>query len=262
MVETKPGQAPVEPRDLRLNIRNKETVSANSEIQEVRKWYQERLRELPEFKVTEAPITDGEKWTHALTPEGQLDKVVGAHFGVIGAHIESTFSWNQPLVRQRTETAYSLEGDEIKISGIVLLVKDPQNKVLLTVAQEPGVDRVDVEGKELHPVLRSPVQTSVEKLKQLEKGNEKVDPVLAKVLSSLARDGQTIRDVIENIPLEKIPTDGNRIEANVYYGLLAISQELSDDLVQNEAIKFLSKEQYEALPLNGHTQIALSVARE
>lgn len=76
----------------------------------------------------------------------------------------------------------------------------------------------------------------------------------------LSKDGgKDISLILQELPLKKVPTDGDRTDSNVLYGELRLSREAAD-LVSEKVPqgRFLSPNQLEVLPLNGHLHIALS----
>lgn len=240
------------PAELKLNIQRTPESSPDPDIQAAIAWYKEKLAGLPEMKVEDAPVTDGEKWKAELK-DGQIEAVRGTHFAVEGRRVSlPTFSWNQPMIEQARENG---------ISGIILLVKNIDGKYLMTVAQEPGANKVAVNGKETHPVVRTPVQTSVVKLQQLSEGQQEVDPTLYGVLNALSGDGRSMQDIISSIPLREVKTDANRIDSSVVYGVLDVDEQLAAGLEQSTGGKFLTRKQIGALDtVNGHTHVALSAA--
>lgn len=244
----------------KLNVTEVPSVM-DAEQQEARNWYNEQISRLPEMKVERFATTGEGGWEARLTPENQVESIRGRHFNIEGRKVTtSTFGWNQPLIIQRSEELTNERGEVDKISGIVLLLTNPEGKIFVGVVQEPGIKEQTVNGKEIHPVIRTPFQGSVEKLQQLANGIEKVDPILYSVLNILSKDsGKDLSALVQDIPLTKIPTDGNRIESNVLYGKLNLTQEAAN--LVSERIpqgRFLSKHQLDALPLNGHLHIALS----
>lgn len=66
--------------------------------------------------------------------------------------------------------------------------------------------------------------------------------------------------MLQGLPLYKVPLDGNRMDFNVLYGELDLTEEaakvVSDKVPQG---RFLNGDQLDILPLNGHLHIALSV---
>lgn len=244
----------------RLNVVSEASREVDVEQKDARDWYTEQLRNLPEMRVDPFAVTGAGGWEAKLTPDGEVEAINGRHFTIEGRKVTSTNAWKQPIMVQRSEEYVNNEGEVDRISGIVLLLTDPSSRVFVSVAQEPGIKAQTIEGKEIHPVVRTPFQTSVEKLQQLASGNEGVDPILYAVLSVLSKDeSKDISAVIQDLPLKKVPTDGNRIDSNVLYGELQLSQEAAD-LVSEKVPQgiFLSPNQLEALPRNGHLHIALS----
>lgn len=247
--------------EFRLNVVSEVSRVVDAKQKEARDWYTEQLRSLPEMRVEPFAVTGAGGWEAKLTPEGQVEAVTGRYFAIEGRRVTtSTSPWNQPIIVQRSEEFINKEGETDRISGIVLLLTDPSSRVFVSVAQEPCIKVQVIEGKEVHPVVRTPFQTSVEKLQQLASGNEEVDPILYAVLSVLSKDeSKDISAILQDLPLNKVPTDGNRIDSNVLYGELKLSQEAAD-LVSEKVPqgRFLSLHQLEALPRNGHLHIALS----
>ncbi len=251
------------PEPFVLNVQKTPEISDSAEITEALSWYRERVALLPEMKVAETPVTDGDKWKAEMASNGEVARIVGAQFRVEGRNVSTTaFSWAQPIIEQRTEQATSPEGLPLEISGIVILVRNSEGKVLLTVVQEPGADALEEDGKEVHPSVRTPLQSSVQKLKDLAEGKEKVDETMKLALSVLVSEGRTFADVVRELPLKKVATDGNRIHSNVYYGSINVDEQTAQMLEEKTGGKFLSKEQINALDtVNGHTHIALSVTQ-
>lgn len=245
----------------RLNVEPEVSSDVDAEQREAADWYNEQLRNLSEMRVEEFNVTGEGGWEANLTPENQVESVRGRHFDIVGRKISTpSFGWNQPLIVQRSEVLITEGGEVDRISGIVLLLEDPRGRIFVSVAQEPGVKAKLVEGKEVHAVVRTPFQASVEKLQQLANGNESVDPVLFGVLNSLSRDSDgDLSSLVQGIPFKKVPTDGNRIDSNVLYGGLQLNQEAANLVAEKVPQgRFLLPNQLEALPLNGHLHIALS----
>lgn len=257
MVEIKPGQAPIEPRGFRLNIKTVETSVITAEQKAAFDWYREQLKTLEEQKVKETNVTNGKDWLVTLTPKGEVQKIESTKgfFKIEGRHPGP--EWDQPMIVQSTESAETGEGELIRLSGIVIRIKDQADRTLVVIANEPGADIVEADGKELHPQVRTPVQASVAKLKLLEAGEESKDPVLFRLLTGLGK--RSLRDAIESVELSKVATDANRLESNVYYGAISVQGEEATRLEELTGGKFLSREQLKVLPVNGHTNIALSV---
>jgi len=253
----------LEPQSFVLNVKKTPESSSDPEIQAALDWYHERLRLLPELKVTDFFVTDGEKWRGTITPEGQVQDVQGAQFAVKGLKAElSNFSWNQPYIAQGYELAEDTDGEEIKVSGIVIIVTDPEGKVLLSAANEPKAKEKIIDGVEKHPVIRTPIQTSVTKLKQLEAGEEKADPILFAILNDLAQvTGKDLRGTVKELEVKPPTPDGNRLESYVYYGELPVTADRAKELAEKTGGMFLSKKQRQALEveINGHAHNALDL---
>src|SRR5215469_6639977 len=108
------------------------------EILDAVTWYKEKLGELPEMRVTKSPITDGINWTEKRE-EDKLDEVNSGFFSAEGLDVQKgTFNWHQMMLRQRSEELIAQDGQTEEISGVVLLLRDPEGKVFIIVDQEPG----------------------------------------------------------------------------------------------------------------------------
>lgn len=244
----------------KLNVEPEFSVTDLEQAEAVN-WYNEQLKNLPEMEIEPFSVTGAGGWEVNLTPENQVESIKGRHFDIVGRKITTpSFGWNQPIIVQRSEELTTTEGKIDRISGIVLLLEDTQGRIFVSVAQEPGIKAQVIEGKEVHPVVRTPFQASVEKLQQLASGNEKVDSILYGVLDSLSKDsGRDLSSMVQDIPFKRVPTDGNRIESNVLYGALQLTQEAANLVAQKVPQgRFFSPNQLEVLPLNGHLHIALS----
>lgn len=257
-------EKPANPNVLKLKVVSTEKFSQNPEVRGVFEWFKERVRALPEMKVSMSPITDGDKWKGELTPGGQVKEIRGAQFSIEGIDVASRFSWHQPILVQNTEKAQTQDG-EIELSGIVLLLKNSKEEIFLTVEQEPAADAQIADGKEWHPIVRTPIQTSVTKLRQLTEGQEKVDPTLYSVLQSLAEStGKSMNDTVGELSLSKASIDANRMKSNVYYGVLSLDEQMANRLQERVPNgRWCSRKEIAALTLtgvaNGHLQLGVSI---
>ena len=243
-----------------------------TELQGVREWYETQLRQLEEMTVVEADLTDGEKWKATLTEKGQVKEVDGVFFTLKGQTVtrykrDGTlgFQWTQPGVLQKEEELVLPTPDgtqSIRASGIVGIVTDLDENVLLTLAQEPFAKTPK------SALVRTPFQTSVTKLKGLMEGKKELDPGLYDVLQEVG-GGQNISDVFANGTVETFPlpyADANRIAAtNVGFVMRVTSPELHARLEKNGQNRWFSQREvnYTARAglLNGHTAVAILGAR-
>jgi hypothetical protein len=245
---------------LKFKVGSPNEFSQNPEVRGVFDWFNERMKALPEMKVTISPVTDGDKWKAELTSDQQVKEIRGAQFSIQGIDVVSKFSWRQPLLIQAKEKALT-ENGEVEVSGIVLLMKNTKGETFLTVEQEPGIKAQIVDGKEVHPVTRTPIQTSVTKLRQLTEGQEKVDPTLYSVLQNLAEYArESPVAFINNLSLSKASIDGNRIGSDVLYGVLKLDDQTASKMQEKVPQgRWCSKKEVAALGLmgvaNGHLQL-------
>lgn len=132
----------------KLNVGPEYFSVSNSEQVEALEWYREQLNNLPEMKVESFPVTGAGGWEAKLTPEAEVEAVTGRHFTIEGRRVTTpTFLWNQPIIVQRSEEFINKVGETDKISGIVLLLTDPRDRIFVSVVQEPGIQAQAVEGK-------------------------------------------------------------------------------------------------------------------
>lgn len=259
-------------------------LSATKELQSpemapLYSWFQKEIARLPEMKVTKAPLTDGKDWKKAMLPNGEIDKVSNRFFSIEGIDVQShPLSWHQGAIIQRSEHVPTVSGEKTEVSGMVILIENPKGETFVTVAQEPLANAVYStpdkkmsvkwipQGKEVHPVVRGSIQTSVEKLNRIlsnESTAMKYDPKLTTLLDTVAAARQdSIANVLKSIPLSKAPTDGNRISTHVAYGRLEVSdataQKISDALPDG---RWCSAKELDALVISGLTNGHLNVAR-
>lgn len=237
----------------------------SAEQQEAKDWYEKQLRLLPPFQTKDSQMTGVGGWEAKLTPDRQVISIEGRHFRILGREIvKGLLRWVQPILIQRSEKFTTKEGKVDEISGIVLLLKNPDGKIFISVDQEPGIQVQNVEGKNVRPIVRTPFQASIEKLQRLSGGDEKADPSLHSILDILSKgNGKDLSLIVQDIPFRKVSTDGNRMESNVLYGAINLTREAAD-LVERENPqgKFVSRDQLNVLPFNGHLHIALSATSQ
>jgi hypothetical protein len=238
-------------------------------LTEAKDWLNEMVRNLPEMKISETNLTDGTLWRADIDiKNGETRSINGKHFNIGGIRIDTpSLTWNQPILKQITEVADTTDG-ELNVSGLVLLMRSPKHKIFLVVAQEPGVSKLLVEGKETHPIIRTPIQTSVTKLQQIMDDQEKADPILFKILKSFSQEnGESVVKLMNSMSFTKVSTDGNRISSDVLYGLLDLNNQTVENVQKLIPVgRWCSEQEVAALCLmgkiNGHSQVALNIANE
>lgn len=250
-----------------------------AEFTDLRRWVKEQAAKLPEMKVTKAPLTDNKSWKANLTPDQQVDSVTSPFFSLEGIQVDSQpLSWHQGAVIQRSEFLPTKSGEKTEVSGVVVLLKNPKGETLVTMAQEPLspaqfrtkqgelLTKPAANLTEIHPVVRSSIQTSVQKLQLISRsealGNE-YDKPLTRVLSAIAKDRKTtVTDILNATTFSKAPTDGNRISSNVVYGTIEVSDSLAKQL--SEALpdsRWCSQKEMDGLVVAGLTNGHLNVGR-
>lgn len=251
----------------------------NPEYAAVFSWFFKEVGRLPEMKVNRSPLTNGKDWKATIGKKGEVDKITSPFFSLEGVDVSSTpLSWHQGAVIQRTEVLPTKSGEKTEVSGIIILLQNPKGETLVTVAQEPLMpatyraadkklsQKWIPQGTELHPVVRSSIQTSVEKLKQIttsEASGMRYDPTLTTLLATIATDRKApITDILNGIAFSKAPTDGNRIVSNVVYGALEVSDEAAKKISEAVASgRWCSQKELDALVVSGLTNGHLNVAQ-
>ena len=236
-----------------FNVRNlvKPEKPRTSEAQEAIDWYMEQLRTLPEIHTEVVPATDGSAWIGTITPEGQVEKIEnakGGFFSIEGRRIKrGSFEWTQPALIQSGEWIKTKSGEKRFAIALVLMVTDPEGKVFLTVGDESLAPTMDLDGKQIRPVVKTPMQTSMTKMKQILEGDRDKDKNFSALLD-IVKGEKSIEEFIQDLDLISAPTDGNRMEANVLFGSLNVTQDVADRI--QAAIpggKFLTRPQISTL---------------
>lgn len=239
-----------------------ENLKNNPETQAVYSWFTERVSALPEMKTEEAPLTDGEQWTHTKTETSEIQRISSKFFSIEGRSIQTpSFSWNQPgIIAEETPINLPAEQnvEEMDVSGFVGVIRDSEGNVLLTVGQEPLAQTPK------KALVRTPFQTSAAKLQGIIDGNFALDQNLATLLQKVGNE-KPIADMftsgdIETFPLS--PADPNRIQAtNMGFSLTIADQTVRDSLVNDGKNRWCSLAEAKALSragvVNGHTASAL-----
>lgn len=250
-----------------------------AEFTDLRRWLKEQVMKLPEMKVNKTSLTDNKSWKANLTPDQRVDSVTSPFFSLEGVQVDSQpLSWHQGAVIQRSEFLPTKSGEKTEVSGVVIMLTNPKNETLITLSQEPltAAQYRDSQGRlhgkktpdsdEVHPVIRSSIQTSVQKLQLISRnvalGNQYDKPLTA-LLTKIAEDRHTtVTDILNATEFSKAPTDGNRISGNVVYGTIAVSDTLANQL--SEAVpgsRWCPQRELDALVVAGLTNGHLNVGR-
>jgi len=252
------------------------------ELTDLRRWLKEQVAKMPEMKVTKANLTDNKSWKATLTPDQQVDSVTSPFFSLEGVQVDSQpHSWHQGAVIQRSEFLPTKSGEKTEISGVVILLKNPKGETFVTLAQEPLAPALYKTGQgelqpkqtstttEIHPVVRSSIQTSVQKLQLVSRSEAlgfQYDKPLTHILTAVAKDRKsTVTDILNTTTFSKAPTDGNRISSNVVYGTIEVTEPLAKQLSATVPDgKWCSQRELDALVVagltNGHLNIGRSVS--
>src|SRR3989304_1080389 len=131
-------QESLSPRgQLKINLTRSQEIASSKTMEEVIEWFNEEVAALPEMKVSEANVTDGVNWRADIDiKNGEIKSIMGKQFTISGLEVKtSSFSWNQPIIKQSAEAAETAEG-KVDVSGLVLLAR--KWGTFLVTAQEPG----------------------------------------------------------------------------------------------------------------------------
>lgn len=233
-----------------FNVRNlvEPLTPRTKEAQQAIDWYMQELGKLPEITSELASVTDGQKWVRTLTSEGEIEKIEGAQFSIEGRKIKKgSLEWNQPILVQKGEWIETKTGEKRYVIAVVLMITDSKDRVLLTVDQEPAAPIMKLDDKEIRPVVKTPAQTSMTKMKAILEGDRDKDKNFSAILD-IVKGEKTVQEFIAGLELISAPTDGNRMDSNVLYGSLNIDSETADKI--QAAIpdgKFLTKDQIKVL---------------
>lgn len=249
------------------------------ELADLNRWVKEQVMKLPEMRVAKSPLTDQKTWKEVRGTDDNLDAVYSPFFSVQGIDVTTAdHTWHQGAVVQRGEFLPTQSGEKTEVSGAVLLLKNSKGETLVTMSQEPLAHaqfrsaRGDLSIKktpqstEVHPIVRSSIQTSIQKL-QLVARNEALghqyDHALTAILTAVAKDHHaTVTEILNTTPLSKAPTDANRISGNVVYGMLTVSDALAKTISQEvPGSRWCSQQELDALTVSGLTNGHLNIAR-
>lgn len=238
---------PTPPIKLALTLHSATELVKRTEFAAVFRWYKEQCSQLPEMRVTTSPLTDGATWKASKAVNGEIDKVHNTFFSLEGIDVATpVHSWHQAAVLQRTELLPTKQSEKTPVSGVVIMITNPNHETFVTVTQEPLVSaqyrgqhgdlspKKSTHATEVHPIVRSAIQTSVEKLQKIaanETDGARFDQQLYTLLRTIAKDKNiSIMDLVSSVPLSKAPTDGNRIVSNVIYGNIDVNEAQSADI--------------------------------
>jgi len=250
------------------NILSAQELSRSKEYAPVMNWFTEQCKHVPEMNISTTHIKEaGEiKNNPAFFSHANVDVTVAGK------------KWNQGAIIQRGERLKTSDQTETDVHGAAILLIDPDGNTFITVSQEPlahakyrtntGMLRdTHAPGTtEIHPVVRTPLQTSMEKLSRIMKSESKAkdaDPVMATILSHIAKERrQSVKTLLENIPLSQAETDGNRMSSNILYGALRMSQKEAQDIhTLIPQGRWVTPKELDALTAAGYTNATISIAR-
>lgn len=206
----------------------------SKELVPILSWYKEACAKLPEMRVSITPLKDSKE-----------SNVNPSFFSYANVDVTSSRqSWQQGGLLQ--------EGN-----GVTVLLTDPDGKTFVTVSQEPMAKAQRRGMTEIHPVVRSPLQTSEEKLKRAS------DTTMRTILETVARDRNVlVQKLLGSIPLSHATTDGNRMQSDVLYGALTVSRELAKNIEKGvPAGRWVTQKELDALTVMGVTNGNLNIAR-
>jgi hypothetical protein len=225
-------------------------VLSTPEFQPVLSWYKEACRKLPEMQVTVTPMKDAK--------ESLVNPLFFSYANVDVSMAQN--SWQQGGIIQTKESG---------MQGATILLTDPDGRTFVTVSQEPLADakyrtpigtlrETSATGAvEIHPVVRSPLQTSAQKLKRMD------DPAMKLILTHVAKSrNQSVAELIRSVPLSPSPTDGNRMQSNILYGNVEVPASTAAEIARLvPGGRWVSAKELDYLTVMGTTNGNLNIAR-
>lgn len=247
---------------------DRKDLMRHKDLEPVMRWYQETVGKLPEMRVNITPLKD--------TKESTVNPNFFSY-----ANVDVTVpsgSWQQGGIIQRGEKLPTSTNETQEFHGVTILLTDPDGKIFVTVSQEPmagtkfrtSIGTLRDTGApgtiEIHPVVRSPLQTSTEKLSRVtasEHQGRAIDPTMTTILKDVAEEQRMkVSDLINHIPLAGAPTDGNRMQSDILYGSLAVSGDLAAKIAHDvPGGRWVSPRELDALTILGATNGNLNIAR-
>ncbi len=270
---------PTQPDRLAVPLIRPAEQLKGAEFADLRRWLKEQVGKLPEMNVTKSSLTDTQSWKAKIGSDSSVDSISSPFFSLEGIDVSSgPHSWHQAAVVQRSEFLPTKSGEKAEVSGAVILLRNPKGETFVTLSQEPlaPVQYKSPHGelhskalpgaKEVHPVVRSSIQTSVQKLQLVARSEalgRQYDPGLTAILTSLAKERKSsVTEILNATVFSKAPTDGNRIDSNVVYGQIDVSEKFAKDL--SAAVpdgRWCSQKELDALVIAGLTNGHLNVGR-
>ncbi len=258
---------PTEPL-FRANVLSLKDVMVSKENAAVLAWYKEACQKLPEMRVSMTPVK-----------ESKDIRSNPSFFSIANVDVTTPVkSWQQGGLIQRGEMLPTQNGETISSHGSAILLVDPEGNTFVTVSQEPmaparhrsasGIlqEKPSPGSVEIHPVVRTPMQTSAEKLKRItihEHEGRKADATMTTILYGLAKDrNQKINAILGSVSLSPSMTDGNRMQSDILYGALAVTDGEAKKIAASvPSGRWVSPRELDALTIMGATNGTLNIAR-
>ncbi len=243
-------------------------IAKSKEFAPVLAWYTESCNKLPEMHVDITPVKDAK--TTNVNPD---------YFSYANVDITTPRkSWQQGGIMQHAESLSLGNSETIDVHGVTILLTDPDGRTFVTVSQEPMANAKfrTAEGQlkikkmtdttEIHPVVRSPLQSSAEKLKRIARSAHEglaLDPSMTIILARIATErGQTVQNLLGSIPLSESATDGNRLKSNVLYGNLTVPHTIAAEIAKDvRSGRWVTPAELDALTVMGVTNGNLNIGR-
>ncbi len=196
-------------------------------------WLHQQIAQLPKFTVEPKPDFAGNQedpWgireKDGVTTISRPDR---AFFSVqnqtITLHVgDKEIEWTQPLLIQNGQELPTTEGEQY-ITGFVFKVYDTRGRTLITLGQEPGAPaRTNADGEEIHPALRTPLQTSVSKMTKLIQGKLPAEDKFFQLAKTLGLVDENNQFNPNNLgPATFSIDDANRVKALTLMGIVVVS---------------------------------------
>lgn len=257
-------------------------LRTDSEIVQLKNWFETQVDLLPEFDASRSSLTNGKDWDYTVLPSSksedapvirEIAKPDGSFYKIIGVKCVKTnpstgeiiFQWEQPIM-VCTETRISIplygKTTEVPIYGLLAVIRDDQNRVLLTVDQE-----VTAENRK-NSTIRLPVQASSGKIAKILAGNPNADKNLFDFMNIYC--GGSFEELIKKAEtiLPIAPEDTNRdLKHNIALILPRVEtlSPLHDELEAGGKRLWVSERQWAAICLarltNTHTVACVNLSK-
>lgn len=267
------------------------------EIQDLRSWYERRVKELPYMIGEEASLTDGRNWDLELVLPGFGKRLEAAAKLLIGEQPDLQaymvfrhdgmfyeirgrkytkfkderkekvlFSWSQPvIITSEVMTGANILGENLRIpvNGFLGTMRDTDGRILMNVDQEATAETPN------HAIVRLAIQASAGKIALMRSGKTEADKGLSELLKIYPGGDIEQLLVMAEFIMPIPPEDTNR---DIKHNLLLLMPPIEGDsplhskLVEDGTRMWLSEIQRAAIfatrLTNSHTITAVGFDRD